>query len=221
MPLDTSAYDVLVRQHAFMGIARREAFLDWLGEDSWTVNVEQAVFNVKDRGAFPLRLLGTYSLESKTFLWSWANAAVVADKPKAYATTLRDGAMRTLGLAPFTERKLAEAWVPYQEIVAVVSSLAGLPSFEASYGGGIGCILVEGVPPPERVDVRVAQATITLGLAQICVQDAPALTAAFLAQAGFTVTRPSSTSLEARRAGDGLTVNWSVGLDRLPHVWID
>lgn len=216
--LDVSAYEPLVHEHALMGLARGEAFRDWLGGAKWTIDVANAALTVEGRGTFPIRVVGTFSNESNTFLWSWANEAITACAPKLYALERLEWASKQQGLAPFVERKLARDWVRHEELVAVLSDQTGLPWFQAPYGAGDALVLVEGVAVEPDIDLALVRRTIEASNTAIIGGKRDELVARFLRRAGYTVTATSPLRLDASKGDTKLYVEWTHGLGRFPTV---
>lgn len=85
--------------------------------DEWSLNQEEGILKFLDEGGTvrietPVVILGTYSSQSATWMWGWANQSLVPDRT-APTTAIRDYG-QTNGISDFTQPKIecdeSEAW---------------------------------------------------------------------------------------------------------------
>lgn len=68
-------YDTLLEKYAGIAFEKQYNLAEVIGENNWNVDLETGLISFGDELSFPMQILGTYSFESSTWLWAWANEA--------------------------------------------------------------------------------------------------------------------------------------------------
>ena len=152
--LDLSEYDQEVVEHALVGRARARMFEGMTKTAAWSVALDLAQLQIGYR-TFNAQLLGTYSHQSDTFLWSWANPGA-GHWPRQVidiASELRAWGERP-GYAVFREPKIAAGWVKPYELAWVAGELVGgIPIFVGRSGITTAFLAVTGLDDPPDVQL--------------------------------------------------------------------
>ena len=134
--LDVSAYEADVIEHVLVGRARARMLEDVRDGKPWNADLERGELKL-GATTFRAQILGTFSLQSGTFLWAWANPG---SDGWTNALTVAN-ALRARGAQPgqavFAEASIAAGWVNPNELAYVSGELAGgHPVFVGGYDGG-------------------------------------------------------------------------------------
>lgn len=65
----------LLERFGCYGFEKQFAFYDVIGDSDWQIDINQGVIHFNDDIVFSIQLLGSFSLSSETWLWSWNNEA--------------------------------------------------------------------------------------------------------------------------------------------------
>lgn len=140
--LDLSAYEADVVEHVLAGRARARMLEELREGKPWNVDLERGELRLGDT-TFRAQVLGTFSQQSETFLWAWANPG--SDKwtsSLTIANAMRGRAAQP-GQAVYAEAKVASGWVNPNELAYVCGELSGgYPVFVGGYDGGAAFMLL-------------------------------------------------------------------------------
>ncbi|MWN90168.1 hypothetical protein GQ597_05570 [Gilliamella sp. Pra-s65] len=65
----------LLQHFGCYGFEKQLNFYEIIGDSDWQIDINQGVIYFGDNITFSIQLLGTFSLSSETWLWSWNNEA--------------------------------------------------------------------------------------------------------------------------------------------------
>lgn len=65
----------LLERFGCYGFEKQFTFYDVIGDSDWQIDIDQGVIHFNDDITFSIQLLGSFSLSSETWLWSWNNEA--------------------------------------------------------------------------------------------------------------------------------------------------
>ncbi|MDU1890667.1 MAG: hypothetical protein E6767_08255 [Dysgonomonas sp.] len=68
-------YDTLLEKYAGIAFEKQYSLSEVIGENDWNVDLNTGLISFGAGLSFPMQILGTYSFESATWLWAWANEA--------------------------------------------------------------------------------------------------------------------------------------------------
>ncbi|MFV0420404.1 MAG: DUF6882 domain-containing protein [Dysgonomonas sp.] len=68
-------YDTLLEKYAGIAFEKQYSLSEVIGNNDWQIDMETGLISFGDSLSFPMQILGSYSLESNTWLWGWANEA--------------------------------------------------------------------------------------------------------------------------------------------------
>jgi hypothetical protein len=151
-----AAFESLFVQHAMSSYAKQLALLDAVGEaGSWNVHLGQGTLTLDDT-MYHAGLLGSYSSQDRSWLWSWANPSMdsLPDRVTAVANQMRAlGASSAIPLLrDATTPALEEDDCHRLAMVAVGLSPGCGAYYRGPYGGGAAYILIQ---QPVPVDLSV------------------------------------------------------------------
>lgn len=66
-------YDTLLEQYAGVAFEKQRSLAEVVGDNGWQVDMDKGTISFGSKLSFPIQILGTYSYESETWLWAWAN----------------------------------------------------------------------------------------------------------------------------------------------------
>lgn len=66
-------YDTLLEKYAGIAFEKQYSLSEVIGSNDWQIDLETGMISFGDNLNFPMQILGSYSFESGTWLWSWAN----------------------------------------------------------------------------------------------------------------------------------------------------
>jgi|GEM_PF-6465512 len=214
--LDVSAYEADVIEHVLVGRARARMLEDLRDGTPWNADLERGELEL-GATVYRAQILGTFSLESGTFLWAWANPG---SDGWTNSLTVANG-LRARGAQPgqavFAEASIAAGWVNPNELAYVSGELAGgHPVFVGGYDGGAAFLLLTSL----RLDVQQLPLAYLPGiladLPSVTTGDPRRCTRRFAERLGFAVAEtPSSTS--ATRTDGGFRVSYD-GYGRIAEV---
>ncbi len=205
--LDLSAYEIDVVEHLLVGRARARMLEEIREGKPWNVALDRGELTIGG-AAYQVQILGTYSEQSNTFLWAWANPGSAGWTPSlTVANALRTRAEEP-GQAVYAEPKVAADWVNPRELALVAGEVSGgHPVFVGGYDGGAAFLLVTSL----RLDFKKLELTylpgIVLDLPSLTVADPRLCTFSFLERLGFEVDETES-SLVATRADGRVRVDY-------------
>lgn len=64
----------LLERYAALALDRQSDLYEVIGDNSWNVDLTAGTISFGPQLVFPLQVLGTFSHQSRTWLWAWANA---------------------------------------------------------------------------------------------------------------------------------------------------
>jgi hypothetical protein len=67
-----NTFQKLLSEHIGLSLVKQQALGSFLGEHSWSLNLEKGVVDFGEDRIFPIQFIGTES--EKTWLWGWANS---------------------------------------------------------------------------------------------------------------------------------------------------
>ncbi|MBK5720248.1 hypothetical protein JGH11_05125 [Dysgonomonas sp. Marseille-P4677] len=68
-------YDTLLEKHAGIAFEKQYNLAEIIGENNWEIDMSTGLIYFGDELKFPMQILGSYSFDSGTWLWAWANEA--------------------------------------------------------------------------------------------------------------------------------------------------
>lgn len=68
-------YDALLEKYAGIAFEKQFSLSEIIGENDWNVDLNTGLLSFGSELSFPMQIIGTYSFESSTWLWGWANEA--------------------------------------------------------------------------------------------------------------------------------------------------
>jgi len=68
-------YDTLLERYAGIAFEKQFSLAEIIGENDWNVDLNTGLLSFGSELSFPMQIIGTYSFESSTWLWGWANEA--------------------------------------------------------------------------------------------------------------------------------------------------
>lgn len=217
--LDLSGYDKDVLEHVLYGRARARMFEDVSGDKAWSVDLALSELKIGDQ-THTVQILGTWSNESNTFLWAWANEGKGEwGKSTEMADALHKRAALP-GQAVFSQRKVAKAWVDPIELAYVAGELAGgYPVFLAEHAKGYALLLVTDA----KIDVTglpvVYVPGVILDTSPHIMGDRRACVRRFAARLGYEL-REEGNKLFASRANNSFEVELD-DVGRITSVNVD
>lgn len=66
-------YDTLLEKYAAVAFEKQYNLAEIIGENSWEIDINTGLIHFGDDSKFPMQILGSYSFDSGTWLWAWAN----------------------------------------------------------------------------------------------------------------------------------------------------
>lgn len=66
-------YDTLLEKYAGIAFEKQYSLAEVIGENNWNVDIDSGLLSFGTELSFPMQIIGTYSFESATWLWAWAN----------------------------------------------------------------------------------------------------------------------------------------------------
>ena len=132
-------------QHALYSALKQSLFKQRYGQMEWNVVISQGLLTFARKYNMEIEVLGSYSAEYQTWLWSWANtgsnfppeAINIATKLKSWG--------ETKGIEPFIRPQLNVDENNQPELLSMLAiGLAKLPAFyKANTGSGFITLLVK------------------------------------------------------------------------------
>ena len=227
--LDLSAYEADVIEHVLVGRARARMLEDVRDGKPWNADLERGELEL-GATTYRAQILGTFSMQSGTFLWAWANPGSDGwTNSLTVANALRARGAQP-GQAVFAEASIAAGWVNPNELAYVSGELAGgHPVFVGGYDGGAAFLLLTSL----RLDVQQLPLAyfpgILLDLPSVTMGDPRRLsppaetpdrrtrcTRRFAERLGFAVTETPS-SMSGTRSDGGFVVRYD-GHGRIAEV---
>jgi hypothetical protein len=209
--LDLTAYEAAVTEHVLFGLARSRELEERFDGVAWRVDLTRAELTLEDAGTFPVQLLGTWSHESDTFLWSWANPNSGEWKPSVVAAeALRARGHGEPGFAAFTERKIAPAWVHPMELALVAGELSGgLPVLARTSDTGATALFLVGGTDLESFEPNpIKLRGLVDDLEAFVMAPVRPIVERFLARLRFSVLTIGADT-RAKRDGRMIRLHWS------------
>jgi len=213
---DLSAYEADVIEHVLVGRARARMLEDVRARKPWDANLERGELEIGD-ATYRCQILGTFSQQSETFLWAWANPGSGGWAGSlSIANDLRARGAQP-GQAVYAEPKIATAWVNPNELAYVSGELSGgHPVFVGSYDGGAAFLLVTSL----RLDFQQLSIAylpgILLGIPSVTMGNPRLCMRRFAERLGFLVTETPS-SMSGTRSDGGFLARYD-GEGRLAEV---
>jgi hypothetical protein len=207
--VDLSGYRESVVEHVLIGRARARLLEDVRAGKPWQAFLDRGVMQIGN-DTFIATLLGTYSAEEQTFLWSWANPSAEAWKQSIFPLRMiRWFKKKYPGHDLFDEPCIPASVVNPNELAYVTSEMnAQNPVFGGSHDGGAAFFCV----PIREIRNELVQ-RFPLAYIPGVLADLPAITTAdprrctrrFLDRLGFAV-HDDRSSLHATRHDGQVTV---------------
>ncbi len=142
-------YDTLLEKYAGVAFEKQYSLVDLIGDSDWGVDMETGLISFGDRLSAPMQILGTYSYDSATWLWAWANeASNIPRELQKEANFLREfGEDNKVEFLTMDEYKMEPTDVHSLGLIA--SGMFGSSAYYAGdYGDGILLVTIK----DERID---------------------------------------------------------------------
>lgn len=68
-------YDTLLEKYAGIAFEKQYNLSEVIGDNDWQIDMESGLISFGGNLSFPMQILGSYTFESNTWLWGWANEA--------------------------------------------------------------------------------------------------------------------------------------------------
>lgn len=68
-------YDTLLEKYAGIAFEKQYNLSEIIDNNDWQIDMETGTISFGDTLHFPMQVIGTYSFDSNTWLWAWANEA--------------------------------------------------------------------------------------------------------------------------------------------------
>ena len=142
-------YDTLLEKYAGVAFEKQYSLSDLIGDGDWNIDMESGSISFGDRFSAPMQMLGTYSFDSGTWLWAWANeASKIPSGLLSDANALRElGQEHNIEFLTMDEYKMEPTDVHSLGLIA--SGIFGASAYYAgNYGSGIALVTLK----DERID---------------------------------------------------------------------
>lgn len=203
-------FSALFCDHVAGALARQHALAELLGDRSWNLDLRDGVARFGDDLSFPVQLLGTESIEERSWLWAWANEASQLPPRLVEACIRVKERGEATGISVLAEPLVAlDDDLSGHQVAMVAAALSGsLPYYRGPHDGGAVYFLLEGVRdgvrgpyPPRRI------ATVLIEVVSQFWVDHRTMACRFLREQGFEFD-PAARIWQAR-AADGRALDVS------------
>ncbi|WP_051279074.1 DUF6882 domain-containing protein [Chitinilyticum aquatile] len=156
----TPSFASLFEEHAAMGMLKQQAFARHIGEgDRWNADLDAGTLSFDNGYTVPVQLLGTESLLSQTWLWSWANTQLgLPDESMSDALALRQlGEDQNIAELAQGQVDVDEHVDGYRLALIACGVLERGGFYRGGYDNGAAYLLVQDAPPLDAQDEGAMQ----------------------------------------------------------------
>lgn len=131
-------YDSLLEQYAGIAFEKQYNLAEIIGNNDWQIDMNTGFISFGNKLSYPMQILGTYSFESGTWLWAWANeASNIPDNLLVEAKELKElGEKYNIEFLTMPEYKMESVDVHALGLIAS-GKFCSSAYYAGNYGSGI------------------------------------------------------------------------------------
>jgi hypothetical protein len=214
--LDLSQYDAHVIENVLIGRTRARMFEDLSRGKPWNMDMTSGSLKI-DGTRYDAQVLGTFSAESGTFLWAWANPGAGQWGPSLILANQLRKRGDAPGNAVFAQQKVSVAWVHPLELSYVCGELSGgHPVYVADAGTTTVLLLVTSIKLKTELVSPAYIPGILLDVQQHVLVDFRPCVERYLQRLNLIVAPEPSASVGVLNDREVIRISWDRG--KIGHI---